>query len=79
VAMEDALDATLAVVAGDETRDKRLRERGQSGLAGREERQLDQREKERRADHVIRNDASLQELDREVKELIAELSTGESE
>jgi dephospho-CoA kinase len=78
-AMEDAFDATLAVVAGNETRDKRLRERGQSGLAGREERQLDQREKERRADHVIRNDASLQELDREVKELIAELSTGKSE
>ena len=78
-AMEDAFDATLAVVAGDETRDARLRERGQPGLEGREERQLDQGEKVRRADHVIRNDASLQELDREVEELIAELSTGERE
>ncbi len=78
-AMEDAFDATLAVVAGDETRDARLRERGQPGLEGREERQLDQGEKVRRADHVIRNDASLQELDKEVEELIAELSTRESE
>jgi dephospho-CoA kinase len=78
-AMEDAFDATVAVVADDAIRDTRLRDRGQGGLGGREERQLDQAEKERRADHVIRNDASLQELDREVKELIAELSTGESE
>ena len=41
-AMEDAFDATVAVVADDELRDARLRERGQGGLAGREERQLDQ-------------------------------------
>ncbi len=78
-AMEDSFDATLAVVAGDETRNARLRERGQPGLEGREERQLDQEEKTRRADHVIRNDSSLQELDREVEELIAELSSRESE
>jgi dephospho-CoA kinase len=75
-AMEDAFDATLAVVADDELRDARLRERGQAGLEGREERQLDQDEKVRRADHVIRNDASLEELDREVNELIDELRKG---
>jgi dephospho-CoA kinase len=74
--MEDAFDATLAVVADDEHRDARLRERGQAGLAGREDRQLDQVEKERRADHVIRNDASLEELDREVNQLIDELRKG---
>jgi dephospho-CoA kinase len=74
--MEDAFDATLAVVANDEIRDARLRERGQTGLAGREDRQLDQVEKERRADHVIRNDASLEELDREVNQLIDELRKG---
>jgi dephospho-CoA kinase len=72
-AMEDAFDATLAVVADDEIRDARLRERGQAGLEGREDRQLDQTEKERRADHVIRNDASVEELDREVNQLIDEL------
>jgi dephospho-CoA kinase len=78
-AMEDAFDATLAVIAEDEIRDARLRERGQAGLAGREDRQLDQAEKERRADHVIRNDASLEELDREVNQLIDELRKGGSE
>ncbi len=75
-AMEDAFEATLAVVADDEIRDARLRERGQAGLAGREDRQLDQAEKERRADHVIRNDASLEELDREVNQLMDELRKG---
>ena len=75
-AMEEAFDATLAVVADDEIRDARLRERGQAGLAGREDRQLDQAEKERRADHVIRNDGSLEELDREVNNLIDQLRQG---
>jgi dephospho-CoA kinase len=75
-AMEDAFDATVAVVADDEIRDARLRERDHAGLAGREERQLDQAEKERRADHVIRNDGSLEELDREVNQLIGQLRTG---
>jgi dephospho-CoA kinase len=76
-AMEDAFDATVAVVAADELRDERLRERGQSGLAGREDRQLNQLEKERRADHVIRNDASLAELESTVHRLIEELSARE--
>jgi dephospho-CoA kinase len=75
-AMEDAFDATLAIVADDEIRDARLRERGQSGLAGREERQLNQAEKERRADHVIRNDASLDALESEVNELMDRLTSG---
>jgi dephospho-CoA kinase len=77
-AMEDAFDATVAVVAADDLRDARLRERGQGGLEGREARQLDQEEKERRADHVIRNDASLPELESEVKRVIEQLS-GEDE
>jgi dephospho-CoA kinase len=76
-AMEDAFDATVAVVAADQLRDTRLRERGQGGLAGREERQLDQAEKERRADHVIRNDASLQELESEVRKLMEQLTANE--
>jgi dephospho-CoA kinase len=78
-AMEDAFDATVAVVADDELRDARLRARGQGGLAGREERQLEQAEKERRADHVIRNDASLEELESKVRELIEELTSKEPE
>jgi dephospho-CoA kinase len=75
-AMEDAFDTTVAVIADDEIRDARLRERGQAGLEGREERQLDQSEKEHRADHVIRNDASLEELDGKVNDLIKKLGKG---
>ena len=75
-AMEDAFDTTVAVIADDEIRDARLRERGQAGLEGREERQLDQAEKEHRADHVIRNDASLEELDGKVNDLIEKLHKG---
>jgi dephospho-CoA kinase len=78
-AMEDAFDATVAVVADDERRDARLRERGQGGLEGREARQLDQTEKASRADLVIRNDASLQELESEVKRAIEQFSGGEGE
>jgi dephospho-CoA kinase len=76
--MEDAFDSTLAVVADDGLRDARLRERGQGGLMGREERQLDQAEKERRADHVIRNDASLEELESQVRKLTDQLTAKES-
>jgi dephospho-CoA kinase len=72
-AMEDAFDATVAVVADDGVRDARLRERGQAGLEGREDRQLDQADKERRADHVIRNDASLEELESMVSQLMDQL------
>lgn len=76
-AMEDAFDATVAVVSDDDLRDARLRERGQAGLEGREGRQLDQAEKERRADHVIRNDASLEELESEVRKVIQRLTSKE--
>jgi dephospho-CoA kinase len=76
-AMQDTFDETVAVVADDALRDNRLRERGQGGLGGREERQLEQAEKERRADHVIRNDASLEELESEVRKLIEELQAKE--
>lgn len=77
-AMDDAFDATVAVVADDRIREARLRERGQPGLEGREERQLDQEEKERRADHVIRNEGSLDELESKVRDVIDEISAGGS-
>ncbi len=77
-AMEDAFDATVAVVADDGIRERRLKERGQPGLAGREGRQLNQDEKASRADHVIRNDGTLEELERRVGELMQEASAGGS-
>jgi dephospho-CoA kinase len=77
-AMEGAFDATVAVVADDEIREARLTERGQPGLAGREQRQLGQDEKAQRADHVIRNDGSLEQLDMLVTEAIRDLSEAEA-
>jgi dephospho-CoA kinase len=74
-AMEGAFDATVAVVAGDEIREARLRERGQPGLEEREGRQLDQAEKERRADHVIRNEGAIEELESKVSELIDQIKS----
>ncbi len=76
-AMEDAFDATVAVVADDEVRERRLLDRGQSGLAGREGRQLDQTEKADRADHVLRNDGTLEELEREVAKLLEQIASEE--
>lgn len=77
-AMEDAFDATVAVVADDRVRERRLRERGQAGLAGREDRQLDQAEKSNRADHVLRNDGTLDELERAVATVLEEIGREEA-
>jgi dephospho-CoA kinase len=76
-AMEDAFEATIAVVADDQVREGRLRARGQAGLAAREDRQLDQTEKADRADHVLRNDGTLEELERAVAEVLADISRKE--
>jgi dephospho-CoA kinase len=68
--MDAAFDATIAVIASDEIREARLAERGQPGLAGREERQLSQDEKAGRADHVIRNDGTIAELEAALSEAL---------
>jgi dephospho-CoA kinase len=67
--MESTFDATVSVVAADETRASRAGVRGTDLLAARSERQLPQAEKAARAAHVITNDGSLEELERQVAEL----------
>jgi dephospho-CoA kinase len=74
-AMEGAFDATVAIVAEDETRASRAGLRGTDLLEARSERQLPQPEKAARADYVITNDGSLEELERQVSEL-AEVLAG---
>ncbi|MGZ5358709.1 MAG: dephospho-CoA kinase [Solirubrobacterales bacterium] len=64
--MEGAFDETVAVIASDAVREGRLGERGQPGLEGREGRQLTQDEKAARADHVICNDGSIEQLEAEL-------------
>lgn len=68
--MEDAFDSTLAVIASDDVRERRLRDRGHPRLEGREERQLAQGEKAERADHVIRNEGTVEQLEAELAEVL---------
>lgn len=71
--MADRFDVTVAVVTDESLRRQRAESRGQAGLEGREERQLSQSEKARRADHVIRNDGTTADLEAALGRLLAEL------
>ncbi|MCB0831798.1 MAG: dephospho-CoA kinase [Solirubrobacterales bacterium] len=66
-------DHTVAIVAGEEVRQKRARARGHEGVEGRESRQLSQQEKAARADTVIANDGSPAELEAKLGQLLDEL------
>jgi dephospho-CoA kinase len=71
--IEGAFDAVVAVVADEALREERAAERGHEGLEGRSGRQLSQEEKAARADHVIRNDGTIPDLEVAVREVLAEL------
>ncbi len=72
--MEAGFDATVVVIAEDEARRERAEARGHVLFEGRDGRQLSQDEKASRAAHVVRNDGSIEELERELSELIAKLA-----
>jgi dephospho-CoA kinase len=76
-AMADAFDVTVVVVADDEVRRRRAGARGDALVAERDARQLDQEAKAARADHVVRNDGSLEDLERELSGLLARLGDRE--
>ena len=59
---QDRYDATIAVVADDALRRARTGGRDHKALERREERQLPQQEKARRATHVVVNDGSVGDL-----------------
>ena len=73
--MAETFDATIAVVAGDEERERRAGERGTGELEARTGRQLSQEEKAARATHVIHNEGSRAELEAEVRNLMPELAS----
>ena len=62
--MEGMFDATLVVVAGDERRAQWAAARGTGEIEGRSTRQLAEDEKAKRATFVVRNDGSLDDLER---------------
>jgi dephospho-CoA kinase len=68
--MESGFDEVIAVVAADEIRNERLAERGDAGLEGREGRQLSQDEKASRADYVVRNEGTIDDLERDLAAII---------
>lgn len=71
--MEEAFDTTVAVIASDEVRGERARARGHALVDEREARQLAQEEKASRAAHVIENDGSVEDLERELSALVERL------
>ena len=73
VGREEVFDTTVAVVAAEELRRERAAARGHALVDEREARQLTQEEKAARADHVVENDGSVEELERALSALIARL------
>ena len=72
--MEEGFDATLAIVADESVREERAAARGHAGVASRTERQLSQEEKSQRADFAVRNDGTLEELERKLSEALSRIA-----
>ena len=73
--MADRFDLTVAIVAEESVRRERARSRGHAGIEGRELRQLTQDQKAARADHVVSNDGSPEELERALARLLEEVGS----
>ncbi len=71
--MQDAFDHTVAVVADEITREHRAAQRGHAGVASRHDRQLSQDEKAQRADFVVRNDGTREELKHALSRVLAKI------
>jgi dephospho-CoA kinase len=71
--MEGVFDTSVAVVTSDEVRRARAEARGHALVGEREARQLDQDEKAERAEHVIENDGTPEDLERELSALVEKL------
>lgn len=71
--MEKVFDTTIAVVAPDPLRHDRAEARGHALVDEREARQLAQGEKAERADHVVANEGSIEDLEQELSVLVERL------
>jgi dephospho-CoA kinase len=66
-------DTTVSVVAEEDVRRERAEARGHALVDEREARQLSQSEKAERAEHVVENDGSIEDLERALSALIERL------
>lgn len=71
--MDGAFDTTVAVIASDDVRRQRAHARGHALVDEREARQLAQAEKASRAAHVVQNDGSIEDLERQLSALVERL------
>lgn len=72
--MDGVFDTTLAVVASEAVRRDRAEARGSALVDEREARQMAQEEKASRAEHVVENDGSVAELERQLSALLGKLT-----
>ena len=70
---DKVFDTTVAIVTADQVRRERAAARGHALVDEREARQLTQAEKAERAEHVIENDGSVEDLERALSALLAKL------
>ncbi len=71
--MDPVFDATIAVIVSEDVRRKRADERAMRAAGEREARQLTPAEKAARADHVVHNNGSLEELEAALAEVLVKL------
>ena len=71
--MAPVFDTTVAVVTADEVRRARAEARGHALVGEREARQLSQEEKAARAEHVVENDGTLDDLEQRLSALVEKL------
>jgi dephospho-CoA kinase len=71
---DEVFDTTVAVVAEEDVRRERAAARGHVLVDEREARQLSQEEKAARAEHVVANNGSVEDLERTLSALLAKLA-----
>jgi dephospho-CoA kinase len=72
--LDGMYDATIAIVADEEVRARRAGARGHEAVDERASRQLPQEEKARRATFVVRNDGTVDELERRLSDILGKLN-----
>jgi len=71
--LDQLYDATIAVISEESVRQQRAVARGHASADERAARQLPQEEKARRATFVVRNDGSVEDLERELSAVLGKL------